>query len=281
MLATGILAVVAGLGFKLALVPFHSWAPDVYQGMTTPAVTFLSTAPKAGALIVLVRILHALFPGGLGDPWRPLFALIAAASILFGNIVALSQRDLKRMLAYSGIAQMGYAAIALATFTNDAFEGVLVFLAGYVVTNAAAFLSVAALSSGEKEPKELADLAGLGRRHVLPATVLSLSMISLAGLPPTVGFIGKLLVFRAAVDAGQVGLALIGVFGSLVSVGYYLRVVYVLWMKEAARPIVPPEEDVLSGAAFLVCAAGMLAFGVFPRALVDLARVAATALSLR
>jgi NADH-quinone oxidoreductase subunit N len=176
---------------------------------------------------------------------------------------------------------MGYAAIALATFTSDAFEGVLVFLAGYVVTNAAAFLAVAALSSGEKEPKELADLAGLGRRHALPATVLTLSMISLAGLPPTVGFIGKLLVFRAAVDAQLVWLALVGVFGSLVSVGYYLRVVYVLWMKEPAREIVPPEEDVLSGAAFLVCAAGMLAFGVFPRTLVDLARVAAAALSLR
>ena len=281
LLASGILAVVAGLGFKLALVPFHSWAPDVYQGMTTPAVAFLSTAPKAGALIVLVRVLHALFPAGLTDPWRPLLSVLAVASILFGNVVALSQRDLKRMLAYSGIAQMGYAAIALATFTNDAFEGVLVFLAGYLVTNAAAFLAVAALSPGEKEPKDLADLAGLGRRHVLPASVLTLSMISLTGLPPTVGFIGKLLVFRAAVDAHLVPLALVGVFGSLVSVGYYLRVVYVLWMKEPTREIVPPEEDVLSGAAFLLCGAGMLLLGVFPRSLVDLARVAAMTLSLR
>jgi NADH-quinone oxidoreductase subunit N len=280
LLATGILGVVAGLGFKIALVPFHSWAPDVYQGMTTPAVTFLSTAPKAGALIVLVRVLHALSPGGLGEPWRPLLGLLAVASILFGNVVALSQRDLKRMLAYSGIAQMGYAAIALATFTSEAFEGVLVFLAGYLVTNAAAFLAVAALSSGEKEPKELNDLAGLGRRHVLPATVLTLSMISLTGLPPTVGFIGKFLVFRAAVDAHLVTLALVGVFGSLVSVGYYLRVVYVLWMKEPTREIVPPEEDVLSGAAFLLCAAGILAFGIFPRALVDFARAAAATLSL-
>ena len=123
MLAAGVLAVIAGLAFKIALVPFHGWAPDVYQGMTTPAVAFLSTAPKAGAVLVLARVLHALFPAGLGDPWRPLLAILAAASILFGNIVALSQRDLKRMLAYSGIAQMGYVTIGLATFTLDALRG--------------------------------------------------------------------------------------------------------------------------------------------------------------
>jgi len=281
LLGAGLLAIVAALSFKIALVPFHGWAPDVYQGMTTPAVTFLSTAPKAAALIVLLRLLHALFPAGLSDPWRPLFAILAAVSILFGNVVALSQRDLKRMLAYSGIAQMGYAAIAVATFTRDAFEGVLVFLAGYLVTNAAAFLTVAALSGGETEPHTLGDLAGLGRRHPVAASVLSLSMLSLAGIPPTVGFIGKFLVFRAAVDSGLVGLALIGVLGSLVSVGYYLRVVYVVWMKEPVREVTLVPEDLLSGAAFLLTAALMLAWGLFPRALLDLARGAAVTLSGR
>jgi NADH-quinone oxidoreductase subunit N len=281
LLSAGLLAIVAALSFKIALVPFHSWAPDVYQGMTTPAVTFLSTAPKAAALIVLLRILHALFPSGLPEPWRPFFAILAAASILFGNVVALSQRDLKRMLAYSGIAQMGYAAIAVATFTEDAFEGVLVFLAGYLVTNAAAFLTVAALSAGETEPHSLGDLAGLGRRQPLAASVLTLSMLSLAGIPPTVGFLGKFLVFRAAVDAGLVGLALIGVLGSLVSVGYYLRVVYVLWMKEPVREVSLVPEDLLSGAAFLLTAALMLVWGVFPRALLDLARGAAVVLTGR
>ncbi len=261
--------------------PFHGWAPDVYQGMTTPAVTFLSTAPKVGALLVLFRVLHALFPSSLPEPWRPLFAIIAVLSILFGNVVALSQRDLKRMLAYSGIAQMGYAAIAVATLTPEAFEGVLVFLAGYVVTNAAAFLAVAALSAGEKEPHPLDDLAGLGRRHPVAATTLTLSMLSLAGLPPTVGFIGKFLVFRAAVDAGLVGLALIGVLGSLISVGYYLRVVYVLWMKEPVREVSLVPEDLLSGAAFLLTAALMLLWGVFPRALLDLARGAAASFTGR
>jgi NADH-quinone oxidoreductase subunit N len=281
MLAAGILAVVAGLAFKIALVPFHGWAPDVYQGMTTPAVAFLSTAPKAGAVLVLARVLHALFPAGLGDPWRPLLAILAALSILFGNVVALSQRDLKRMLAYSGIAQMGYVAIGLATFTTDALEGVCVFLAGYLVTNAAAFLALAALSSGETEPKLLTDLSGLGRRRPLAATVLTLSMISLTGLPPTVGFIGKLLVFRAAVEGGLVPLTVIGVFGSLVSVGYYLRVVYHLWMKEPVREVSLVPDDVLSGAAFLLTAALMLLWGVFPRALLGVARQAATALTGR
>jgi NADH-quinone oxidoreductase subunit N len=281
LVAIGLVAVLAALAFKLALVPFHSWAPDVYQGMTTPAVAFLSTVPKAAAAIVLVRVLHALFPAGLGGPWRPLLGILAVLSILFGNVVALAQRDLKRMLAYSGIAQMGYLAIALATFSGEAIEGALVFLAGYLVTNAAAFLAVAALSSGEAEPKSLADLAGLGRRNGAAAAVLTLSMLSLIGLPPTIGFIGKLLVFRAAVDSGLVFLALVGIFGSLISVGYYLRVVYFLYMKEPTREVPLHEDDVMAGAAWLLSAAGMLVLGLFPRGLIDIARSAAQALSIR
>lgn len=277
LVAAGLLAILAALAFKIALVPFHAWAPDVYQGMTTPAVSFLSTAPKAAAVVVLVRVLGAVFPAGLDGPWRPLLTLLAAASILFGNVVALSQRDLKRMLAYSGIAQMGYVAIGLATFTRDALEGVLVYLAGYVLTNIAAFLGVAALSAGEKEPHALSDIAGLGRRSPLAAGVLTLSMISLSGIPPTVGFLGKLLVFKAAVDSGLVLLAVIGVFGSLVSVGYYLRVVYFLWMKEPVREVPTQTEDVMSGAAFLLTAAGMILVGVFPQTVLDLARAAAEA----
>jgi NADH-quinone oxidoreductase subunit N len=279
MLQVGLLAILAALAFKIALVPFHSWAPDVYQGMTTPAVAFLSTAPKAAAVVVAVKVLATLAPVGLGEPWRPLLSLLAILSILFGNVVALAQRDLKRMLAYSGIAQMGYVAIGLATFGDAAFEGILVFLAGYLATNIAAFLAVAALSNGEKEPHPLADLAGMGRQRPFAASVLTLAMLSLTGLPPTVGFIGKLLVFRAAVDAGLLTLALVGIFGSLVSAGYYLRVVYYLWMKEPSREVAAPEEDVLSGAAYILVSAAMLVLGVFPRPLLDMARAAARSIS--
>ncbi len=281
LVLVGLLALIASLGFKLTLVPFHSWAPDVYQGMTTPAVAFLSTAPKAAAAIVIVRVLHALNPAGVGDPWRSVLSLLAVASIVFGNVVALAQRDLKRMLAYSGIAQMGYLAIALATFSGEAVEAALVFLAGYLVTNIAAFLSVAALSAGEKEPKELADLAGLGPRNVAAASVLSLSMFSLTGIPATVGFVGKLLVFRAAVDSGLTGLALVGVAGSIVSVGYYLRVVYTLWMKEPVREVSLHEDDLLTGVAWVAVSAGMLLLGVFPRSLIDMATAAMSSLSFR
>lgn len=280
MVALGLVALVAALSFKLSLVPFHSWAPDVYQGMTTPGVAFLSTAPKAAALLVLVRVLHALAPEGLGEPWKPLLGLLAVVSILFGNVVALAQRDVKRMLAYSGIAQMGYAAIALATFTDEALEGLLVFVAGYLVTNVAAFLSAAVLSNGERDAHPLADLAGLGRVRPGAASILTLSMLSLAGLPPTVGFIGKLFVFRAAVEADLVWLAIFGIAGSLISVGYYFRVVYFLWMKEPSREVAMPPEDAMSGAAHLLVAAGMLVLGVFPRPLLDVARSAASALPL-
>lgn len=280
ILSVGILGVVAALAFKIALVPFHAWAPDVYQGMTTPAVAFLSTAPKAGAAIVLVRFLHALFPAGLEAPWRPVLAVLAILSILFGNLVALAQRDVKRILAYSGIAQMGYLAIGLATFTDEALEAVLVFAGAYTVTNAAAFLAAAALSAGENEPHALADLAGRGRERPLAATVLTLSMLSLTGIPPTIGFVGKLLVFRAAVDANLIPLALVGVLGSIVSVGYYLRIVYFLWMKEPSREMPDRPEDTMSGVAFLFAAFVMLAIGLFPRTLLDLARSAAGALAL-
>jgi len=281
MVVVALLMIIAALGFKLALVPFHAWAPDVYQGMTTPGVAFLSTAPKAGAAIVLMRILVSVAPAGLGMTWQGVLSLLAALSILFGNVVGLAQRDVKRMLAYSGIAQMGYAAIGLATFNGAALEGLLVFLAGYLITNAAAFLAVAALSNGEREPHLLADLAGLGRRNPLPATVLTLAMISLAGVPPTVGFIGKLLVFKAAVEANLVSLAIIGVLGSLISVGYYLRVVYMLWMKEPSREVSTPAEDVMSGAAYFLTSAGMLVLGVLPGPLLELARAAAEALPLK
>ena len=207
--------------------------------MTTPAVAFLSTAPKAarGRRPGAGPRTRSPRPGSASRGGRSSRSS-RSLSILFGNVVALAQRDLKRMLAYSGIAQMGYVAIALATFTTDAFEGVLVFLAGYLVTNVAAFLSVAALSNGRegaepaRRPRGPRDGAGRSR-----PSVLTLSMLSLTGLPPTVGFIGKLLVFRAAVDAGLVTLALVGIVGSLVSVGYYLRVVYDLWMKEPSREV--------------------------------------------
>lgn len=280
LLKLGVLAVVAALAFKIALVPFHSWAPDVYQGMTSPAVAFLSTAPKAGAVVVLVRFLHAVQPAGLGAPWRPLLGLLAVASILFGNIVALSQRDVKRMLAYSGIAQMGYVAIGLATFSDESFQGILVFLAGYLVTNAAAFLSLAVLSRGEREPHALHDLVGAGRRQPVAASILSVAMLSLAGVPPTVGFIGKFFVFRAAIAGGMIPLALVGVFGSIVSVGYYLRVVYTLFMKEPGKEMVEPPDDVMSGAAYVLSALGMLALGLFPGWLIDITRAAASALPL-
>ena len=148
-----------------------------------------------------------------------------------------------------------------------------------ILTNAAAFLSSAVLSAGEKEAHSLSDLAGMGRRRPFAATILSLSMVSLAGFPPTVGFIGKFLVFRSAIAAGLMPLALVGILGSLISVGFYFRVIYYLWMKEPGHEVEIPEEDPLAGAAYVLVAAGILLLGVMPRPLLEIARAAAASVS--
>jgi NADH-quinone oxidoreductase subunit N len=278
LVVLALLLLLVGFGFKMSLAPFHAWAPDVYQGMPTPAVAYLSVAPKGASVIVLYRVLSSVFEAGMPDRFRAGIAALAILSMSLGNVVALAQRDIKRLLAYSGIAHMGYVAIALAVFGREALAAVIIYFFAYVVSNAGAFAAVSALYRDETKPHPVGLLAGEGRRSPFPSAVLALCLFSLAGIPATAGFIGKFFVFKAAIEQGLYALAIIGVVNSLVSIGYYLKVVYVLYMREPVGDERPPALAMADRLALTLCAAGILAIGVFPAGLWDLARRAAASL---
>jgi NADH-quinone oxidoreductase subunit N len=274
----GLLFLLVGFGFKMSLAPFHAWAPDVYQGMPTPAVAYLSVAPKGAALLVLFRVFSAAFENGMPDRFRAGIAALAILSMTLGNVVALAQRDVKRLLAYSGIAQMGYVTIALAVFGRQALAAALIYFCAYLVSNAGAFAAVSALYRDETKPHPTALLAGAGRRAPFAAAVFALCLFSLAGIPATAGFIGKFFLFKAALENGLYTLALIGVANSLVSIGYYLKVVYILYMRDPIETEAPPPISLADRLALALCAAGILAIGVFPSTLWEVARRAAATL---
>jgi NADH-quinone oxidoreductase subunit N len=260
----GVLLLVAGFGFKMALVPFHAWSPDAYQGAPSPFVAFLSVAPKVASALVLYRLLAAV-AGGVGAArWSALVAVLSALSMVAGNLFALVQTDIKRMLAYSGIAHMGYLLLALVTFDRTALTPLVVYLLAYVLMNAGAFAIVAMLYRHAGERHSYMDIAGWGYRFPLLGACLTICMLSLGGIPPTLGFLGKYLVFLQAVANGHVKLAVLGVVASLVGVFYYLRIVYYLYMKPETRE---PQGLLIDGwgrAAALLAALGTLVLGLWP-----------------
>jgi NADH-quinone oxidoreductase subunit N len=274
----GLAFIVAGIGFKLALVPFHAWAPDVYQGAPTPVTAFLSVVPKGAMLVVLMRAVVAFTPAQLAPHWLPLLATLAVASQTLGNLVAIAQRDIKRMLAYSGIAHMGYALVGVIAFGHDGAAGVLVYLAAYTCMNIAAFAVVSAFSESESEQHLITDLAGQGWERPTLSLALATAMFALAGLPPTVGFVAKFLVFRAAVNQHLAWLAVVGVLNSLVSVFFYVRVVYYLYMKPVPQRAPQYSEPLWAKVVAGACALAILALGVLPGTLLAAAELAVKAL---
>ncbi|MFL6294109.1 MAG: NADH-quinone oxidoreductase subunit N [Thermoanaerobaculia bacterium] len=272
----GLLLLVAGFAFKMSVVPFHAWSPDTYQGAPTPFVAFLSVAPKVASALVLYRLLDAVVRGGVPaaiEKWTVVIGALAVLSMLVGNLLALAQRDIKRMLAYSGIAHMGYLLLALVVIDPNRDRGslmpVIVYLLAYVLMNAGAFTVVAMLYGRPGEQHLISDLAGQGYRYPLLSACLAICMLSLGGIPPTVGFFGKYLVFLNAVGDGLVGLAVLGVLASLVGVFYYLRVVYYLYMKAEERQPEGLLLDVWGRTAAVVAALGTLALGIWPWGLVQ------------
>ncbi|MCG6963733.1 MAG: NADH-quinone oxidoreductase subunit N [Acidobacteria bacterium] len=273
--AVGLSMVIGALAFKLAIFPFHGWAPDVYQGGPTPVTAFLSVVPKGAALVVLLRLAQGLDLLRLDSHWVWAAGIMAVASQTLGNIVAIVQRDIKRMLAYSGIAHMGYALVGVIVAGTDGSSAVLFYLAAYTFMNIGAFAVVALLSEGESEAHVISDLAGQGWKRPVLSLALTVCMFSLAGVPPFVGFAAKFLVFRAAVNQGLIWLAIFGVLNSLISAFYYLRVVYVLYMRPLPKrePAYPRSRTITAVAA--VAALAVVVVGILPTPLLAAARSAA------
>ena len=228
----GFLLLICGFGFKLGLVPFHAWAPDVYQGAPSPFVAFLSVAPKAASAVVLARLVILVASSPTAGDWTKLVSVLAIASMLVGNLFALAQRDIKRMLAYSGIAHMGYLLIPLASPGESSWRPMLVYLVSYTLMNGGAFVLVSMLYAKPGEQHAIANLSGWAFRFPVAAACMAVCMLSLGGIPPTAGFVAKYLVFAHAIQNGNLGLALVGIFASLIGVVFYLRVIYMLYMRD-------------------------------------------------
>ena len=278
-LILAVVFLIGGLGFKMAVIPFQMWAPDVYEGAPAPVAAFLSVASKAAAFAVVMRIFFEGLPDATvrGD-WSDVFAVVAALSMTFGNLLALVQTDIKRLLGYSSIAQAGYFMVGLAAVGGAGglglgASGVLFFIAAYAFTNLAAFIVVIAVAD-RGGSSAIDAYAGLARRAPLLAAALALALVSLTGLPPTAGFVAKLYIFDAAVDSDLVWLVVVAVLNSVVSAFYYLRVAGIMFLREPAS-----DERIATAAglklALAVAAAGVLAAGLLPSPLLDAARDAA------
>lgn len=268
-ISLGLVLLIAGFAFKMSLVPFHAWAPDTYQGAPTPFVSFLSVAPKVASAVVVIRLLQVATEMRGGPDWGQLIAGLAVASMLVGNLLALVQRDIKRMLAYSGIAHMGYLLLPLVTLNDDSARAVLVYLLAYALMNAGAFAVVGMLYRRPGEQHLISELAGWGYRFPLLGACLTICLLSLGGIPPMLGFVGKYLVFLQALQTGHLTLVLIGVLTSLMGVFYYLRVVYTLYMKAEARAPEGLRIDLAGRSAVVLAAVGTLVLGLWPARLLD------------
>ena len=265
----GILLFLIGFSFKIAAFPFHMWVPDVYEGAPTTVTGLFSTVGKAAAFAAIIATLTALFSGESASMFLPYLAVLSIFSMLFGSIVAIAQSNMKRMLAYSSISHAGYILIGLASGTSTGVAGVVFYLAVYTFMNLAAF-GIIALIEGENDKNlDINSFAGLGTKSPVLAALLAIIMFSLAGLPPLAGFFAKYYVFIAAIKSGLTWLAVLGIISSVISVYFYLRIVVLMYFKEAEGEIVPSKS--LSGFLGVVISVLLvILLGIFPGSLLDL-----------
>jgi NADH-quinone oxidoreductase subunit N len=284
-LIAAIVLLATGFGFKMAIVPFQMWTPDVYEGAPTPVAAFLSVGSKAAAFAVVLRIFYEGVGADtfVGDDWANVFAAVAAISMTVGNVMALLQTNIKRLLGYSSIAQAGNVLVGVAAIAAASGEGpggpsgAAFYLATYAFTNLGAFFVVLAISQKTRSD-EIADYAGMGRRAPLLAAVLTVCLVSLTGIPPTAGFWAKLLVFNAAVQSDLVWLVIVGVINTVISAYYYLGIVRHMYLSPA-----PSEGDIRPApsllAALSLAGAGVLVLAFVPTPLIDAAERAASVFS--
>jgi NADH-quinone oxidoreductase subunit N len=271
----GLVFLLAGLAFKISAVPFHMWTPDVYEGAPTPVTAFFAAAPKMAAMALLVRVVIQGFPAILSQ-WQQIIVFIAIASMVLAAFAAIGQRNIKRLMAYSSIGNMGYALVGLAPGTATGVQGVAIYMAIYLVMTLGAFGCILAMRRSGGYVEQIDDLSGLGRTSPAMAFVLAMLLFSLAGIPPLAGFFAKWYVFAAAVEAKLYALAVIGVLTSAVGAYYYIRIVKIMYFDEQ-RESFEPMSPALQGVTML-SGAFMLLFFLWPGPLVQAATVAAKSL---
>jgi len=255
----GLVFVVSGLAFKISAVPFHMWTPDVYEGSPTPITAFFATAPKVAAIGLMARVMHDAFGGVVGD-WQQILALLSVLSMFLGAIAAIGQTNIKRLMAYSSIAHMGYALMGLAAGTAFGVQALLIYMAIYVTMNIGTFAFIMAM---EKDGAPVTDIKALNmysRRDPMRALAMLILLFSLAGVPPLVGFFGKFYVLRAAYDAGLAWLAVAGVIASVIGAFYYLRIVFYMYFGDDSDALDKSRSPVLWG--FLMASAAIMLVGV-------------------
>ncbi len=277
LLTIGLGLLLVGFGFKISSVPFHMWAPDVYQGAPTSVTALIATGSKAAAFAALIRVLMVALRGAQPD-WTVLLWGVAALTMTVGNVAAIAQSNLKRMLAYSSIAHAGYMLVGLVAGGISGAGAVLFYLLTYTFTTAGAFGVITLCERVRGEAVEVGDYAGLARRHPALAAALGLFLLSLIGIPPLAGFVGKFYLFGAAVRAGYVWLAVIAVLNSAIAAYYYLRVVVFMYMREPEGPAAGAVPSFAGGLALAIALVGVVLLGVVPAPFADLAQAAVTPL---
>ena len=288
---------MSGLFFKMALVPFHMWTPDVYEGSPAVITGFMATAVKAGAFGIFIKLLSVTFTPILvhsGQPefqstvnlaalavyWKPLLWWLALITMFVGNLVAVSQRNVKRMLAYSSIAHAGYMVLGILAANDEGRMGVLFYLFAYTLMNMGAFGVLYLLDGQEGKAQTLEDYQGLGFKYPALSFLMSLFLVSMAGLPPTAGFIGKFYLFAAAIKEGYLLLAALGIMTCVIGAYYYLRVIWMLYMMEPSREVVAGRVGFTSMIALIAAALGIMYFGILPEGLAQVANVAQQSLAM-
>jgi NADH-quinone oxidoreductase subunit N len=281
----GVLLVLVGLGFKIAAFPFQIWAPDVYQGAPAPTTAFLAVGSKAAGFVLLLRVLFTAVPT-ITAQWGNLLIIISGITILYGNLCALPQKNIKRLLGYSSISHAGYLLLGVAALNASGQAAILYYLAGYLFTVLAGFL-VIALVLRHLEAEDVAGLAGLNQRSPLLAATMTISMVSLAGIPPLAGFFGKFLLLKSAVEAAQhtgnhyyYYLVFVAVAGVVISLYYYFGVIKEMYWSKEAKDLSAIQLSAPAMVTAWICIGGIFWIGMFPNALLNLANAAATALKI-
>jgi len=277
-LIVGLVFVIAGLAFKVSAVPFHMWTPDVYEGAPTPVTAFFANAPKIAAMALFVRVMIEPF-GALFEQWQQIVVAVSIASMILGALAAISQTNIKRLMAYSSIGHIGYALIGLAAGSEEGVRGIGIYMAIYLFMNLGTFACILCMRQKERMVEGIEDLKGLSKTNPMMALALAIFMFSMAGIPPLAGFFGKLYVFLAAIEAELYTLAVIGVLSSVIGAFYYLRIVKLMYFDEPAdafdRPIGREMTLILTATAVIV-----LLFFVVPSPILDGAGAAAASLFL-